>query len=170
VVKSDIIGAVDRVHAMAKLRIRVPSENFETTITLLDKEAPTTCASITNILPIEGKLLHGTSSGMEALTELEGEKKVRIEPENWVTNCLPGDVLYWHSLWGDGRFLKGKRENAELCFVYGRHVKLRDLDLRETAANLFGTFDSKLDEFAALSRRIRLEGAKLIVIDSLASG
>ena len=152
---------------MPKLRISVPSENFQSTITLLDKEAPVTCTAILKMLPIDGKLLHGTSSGNETLTELQGAQRARIEPENWVTNCLPGDVLYWYSLWGDGNNLRGKRENAELCFVYGRHVKLRDLNLRVTAANLFGSFDAKLEEFALICRKIRFDGAKQIILERI---
>jgi len=152
---------------LPKLRIVIPTENFETTATMLDAEAPVTCDRIRKILPVDGKLLHGMMSGNETLIELEGEKKVRIEPENWVYNFVPGDVLYWHSLWGDGRYLKGSRENAEIAFVYGRHVKLRDLGLRYTAANLFASIDSRLDEFAAISKKIRLEGAKRIVIESV---
>jgi len=150
---------------LSKIRISVPAEGFETTATLLDSEAPVTCGSVRKILPVEGSLLHASSSGNETLIELGGEKRVRIEPENWVFSFVPGDVLYWHSLWGDGKFLKGSRENAEIVFIYGRNVVLRDLALRATAANLFARFDSGLDEFAALSKRIRLEGAKRLVIE-----
>lgn len=150
---------------MSKLRLSIPSEAFETTVTLLEDEAPATCGSIRKIMPVDGRLMHCASSGQESVIELQGEQRVRIEPENWVTNYIPGDVLYWFSQWGDMQYFKGKRMNAEICFIYGRHVRLRDLNLRETSANLFGRIDSKLDEFAEISKKTRMEGVKRTVIE-----
>ncbi|MDA4112602.1 MAG: DUF3830 family protein [Thaumarchaeota archaeon] len=152
---------------MSKLKLSIPSENFETTITLLDDEAPVTCGSIMRIMPVDGRLMHCASSGQESVIELQGEQRVRIEPENWVTNYIPGDVVYWFSQWGDMQYFKGKRINAEISFIYGRHVKLRDLNLRETSANLFGRMDSKLEEFAAISKKTRIEGVKQTLIQVL---
>jgi hypothetical protein len=161
------MGSGQSGEELSKIRISIPAEGFETTATLLDSEAPVTCDSLRKILPVDGSMLHAASSGNETLIELSGEKKVRIEPENWVFQFIPGDVLYWHSLWGDGKFLRGSRDNAEIVFIYGRNVVLRDLGLRATPANLFGHIDSGLDEFAAICKRLRLEGAKKLAIESV---
>ncbi|MHB2037328.1 MAG: DUF3830 family protein [Nitrososphaerales archaeon] len=150
---------------MAKLSISIQSENFETTATLLEDEAPKTCKAISGVLPIEGNLMHAMISGNETLIELQGQTKVKLEPENWIFSYIPGDICYWHSLWGDGRYLKDIRDNAEITFIYGRHVRVRDLALRETGANLFARFDSKLDEFARICKKTRLEGVQKIKME-----
>lgn len=151
---------------MQKIRIIVPSEGFETTATLLETEAPLTCSAIWEKLPIEGRLLHAAMSGNETLMELEGEKMVKIEPENWVYNFIPGDVLYYYSHWGDEKYIRGNAEAAEITFVYGRDVRLKGAALRDTAANLFASIDSRLPEFAAVCRRVRVEGAKRVVVEA----
>jgi hypothetical protein len=149
---------------MAKIRISVPSEGFEATATLAESEAPKTCRGILGILPVEGSLLHAMSSGNETLIELQDNKKIRLEPENWVFNFVPGDILYWFSLWGDGKYLRGVRDNAEIVFIYGRNAKLRDVALRDSPANLFATIDQKVTEFAEVCRGLRTQGPKKIVI------
>ena len=153
---------------MTRIKISIPRESFQTTATLLDSEAPVTCNSIQNILPVESNLKLANSSGGETFVELPAEKRIKIEPENWVFNVIPGDVLYWHSLWGDGRVLRGSRDNAEIVFIFGRNVVLRDLALRPTAANLFGHIDSGLDDFASICKRLQTEGAKKLTIETTA--
>ena len=152
---------------MSRLLISIPSENFKTTATLLEDEAPKTCKGIIQVLPIEGNIMHAMMSGNETLIELQGPSKVKLEPENWIFSYVPGDICYWHSFWGDGKYLKDIRDNAEITFIYGRHARVRDLAQRETGANLFARFDSKLDEFAKISKKTRVEGVKHITIDLL---
>jgi hypothetical protein len=152
---------------LTKLRISIPSERFETTATLLDQEAPKTCQGILEALPVEGDLLHATSSGNETLIELQGKSKVRLEPENWVYNFIPGDILYWYSMWGDWKYLRGVRDNPEIVFIYGRNVKLRHISMLESPANLFANIDDKLEGFADICRNVRTQGPKKIVIERL---
>jgi hypothetical protein len=150
---------------LSKITISVPAANFETTATLLEHEAPRTIRAVLDALPVEGSLLHATSSGNETLIELQGKSKVKLEPENWVYNFDPGDVLYWYSLWGDGKYLRGVRDNAEIVFIYGRNAKLRDVALRDTPANLFATMDGRIKEFADVCRGLRTSGPVRITIE-----
>ncbi len=150
---------------MKKIRISVPSERFETTASLLDTEAPKTCTAVMKALPIEGYLLHAMMSGNESLVELHGRKMIKVGPENWVYSMVPGDILFWYSMWGDNRYLKDNTEFSEIVFIYGRHVRVRDLTLREAAANLFGRVDRKLEQFAAISRRVHDKGPVLLRIE-----
>jgi hypothetical protein len=149
---------------MTQIRILIPAENFETTATLLQDEAPQTCDAILRSLPLQGNMLHAMMSGNETFLVLEGEKMLRLEPENWTFKVIPGDILFWYSHWGEGKYLKDNPEFAEIVFIYGRHVQLRDLSHREAAGNLFATLDAKLSEFAKICSRIRVEGAKKILL------
>ena len=144
----------------------VLEEHFETTATLLKDEAPKTCEAIAKILPLEGTLLHAMASGNEVLVELP-DHALRIEPENWIYNFIPGDVGFWDSHWGEGAYLKDITTRvAEVVFIYGRHARLRNLALHETAANLFATIDKKLPEFAEICKRTRTVGPPRIRIEN----
>jgi hypothetical protein len=150
---------------MPKLRISVPSERFETTATLLHKEAPKTCSSILNALPIEGYLMHAVMSGNESALVFRGERTVKLKPENWVYAWVPGDILYFYSMWGDNKYLKDNTEYSEIVFIYGRYVRVRDLSLRETAANLFGRLDGKIEGFAKVSEKAHDKGPMKLRIE-----
>jgi hypothetical protein len=152
-----------------KIRIIVDPEGFETTATLLANEAPETCRAIKKILPICGPLVHGMMSGNEVFLLLPGDDTRYPGPENWVYNTIPGDVLFWHSQWGEGKYLKDNPVCAEIIFIYGRYVRLRDLSHHEVAANLFATIDSKLEAFARICQRVRNEGPRKIRIEVVES-
>lgn len=153
---------------MTQIRVIFPDEKFEMMVDLLENEAPKTCKAILEILPIESKLYHAMLSGNEVLVELTGKNMLRLEPENWVYHVIPGDVLYWHSHWGEAKYLKDNPEIDEIVFIYDRYTKLRDISHHDAAANLFGRISSNSDlsRFAEICRRIRREGPKIIRIES----
>lgn len=152
---------------MKHIRVFFPDEDFEMFVELLEGEAPKTCRAVQQILPIETKLYHAMLSGNEVLVELTGKNMLRLEPENWVYHVIPGDVLYWHSHWGEAKYLKDNPEIDELIFIYDRYTKLRDISHHDTAANLFGRISSTSDvrRFAEICRRIRREGPKTILLE-----
>jgi hypothetical protein len=78
---------------------------------------------------------------------------------------IPGDIAYWYSMWGDNKYLRDNTEFSEIIFTYGRYTRLRDLSLREAAANLFATFDSKLAEFAAISQSAHHSGPVSLILE-----
>jgi hypothetical protein len=152
---------------MTKIRISIPSEKFETTATLLESEAPKTCRAVFRALPIEGYLLHAMMSGNESLIELHGKRMIKLEPENWVYSMVPGDVLYWYSMWGENKYLKDNTEFSEIVFIYGRHVRVRDLSLREAAANLFARFEGNVEGFAKASKKVHDKGPMKLRIEKV---
>lgn len=129
-------------------------------IELRTDEAPETCAAIRDALPIEGSFVNGKFSGDEVYTTLEDDRLAALEPENWEYNAIPGDLGYWYSHWGDGRYERGKGKKAELVIVYGRRVKIRKGSDRPGAINLFGSVAGNLEELAEVCGRIQREGAK----------
>jgi hypothetical protein len=150
---------------VTKIRILIPSEKFETTATQLNDEAPETCETILRSLPIEGLLTHAMISGNQSVIEMRDLEMVKLEPENWVYSMIPGDIAYWYSMWGDNKYLRDNTEFSEIIFTYGRYTRLRDLSLREAAANLFATFDSKLAEFAAISQSAHHSGPISLILE-----
>jgi len=150
-----------------KIKIVMPDDNFETTATLLESEAPKTCKAVLSLLPLEGKLMHAMMSGNETLIELRGEKMIKLEPENWIYNVVPGDISYWYSHWGEGKYLKDNLEFSEIVFIYGRHVRVRNLAHENAATNLFGRIDSNLEGFAKACDRIRFDGARKIRLERI---
>jgi len=151
---------------MAKLKVSIPSEKFSTTVTLLDKEAPKTCKGVVKALPLEGPMIHGMMSGNETFVVMDGSKDLKLPPENWVYNVLPGDVLYFYSMWGEARYYKDNVSYSEIVFIYGRYARVSDLSLRPAACNLFGHIDAKLEEFASLCKKGRAEGPLKVRIES----
>lgn len=149
---------------MTKIRISVPTERFEMTATLLEKEAPRTCRGILAALPVEGKLIHGMMSGNETFIVVDKKKKLKLGQENQVYTMLPGDIAYFYSMWGDAKYLKDNEEFTEIAFMYGRYVRTRDITLRETAANLFGHF-TDIEGFTKVSRKARYEGPMKLRIE-----
>ena len=143
---------------MAKLQISVPSEKFSTTATFLTKEAPKTCKGVLKAFPLELPLIHGMMSGNESFVLMQGAKILKLQPENWVFNAIPGDVLFFYSMWGDAKYFKDNEPFSEIVFVYGRHIRLSDVSFRETAGNLFASMDGKLEEFASICKKARMEG------------
>ncbi|MEM2003920.1 MAG: DUF3830 family protein [Nitrososphaerota archaeon] len=154
---------------MNQIKVIFPDEKFEMRVDLLESEAPKTCKSVLNILPIETKIYHAMLSGNEVLVELTGKNMLKLEPENWVYHVIPGDVLYWHSHWGEAKYLRDNPEIDEIIFIYDRYTKLRDISHHEVAANLFGriSISSELSKFAEICRRIRREGPKMIRIEMI---
>ena len=149
---------------MTKIRISVPTEKFEMTATLLEREAPKTCRGILAALPLEGKLIHGMLSGNETFIVVDKKKKLKLGPENQVYTMLPGDIVYFYSMWGDNKYLKDNEEFTEIAFMYGRYVRTRDISMRETAANLFAHF-SDIEGFAKVSTKARREGPMKLRIE-----
>lgn len=143
-----------------QIRLRAAALDEPVTIELHFEEAPETCASILESLPIEGEFVNGKFSGDEVYTALSDDRLSSLNPENWEYNALPGDVGYWYSHWGDGRYERGKSEKAELVLVYGRRVRIRKGSDRVGAINLFGSVTENLEQFAAVCGRIQREGAK----------
>jgi hypothetical protein len=132
---------------------------------MLEDEAPGVCAHVWNLLPVEGKVVHGMYSGAEVFLMLE-----RPEPaarENLVQLPLPGELLYFYdeSVGAVG----ARKPVAELVLVYGRGVVLRAHEGVPTHCSLFGRIpgDWKYDwqEFALACRRARWEGPQTLRIE-----
>jgi hypothetical protein len=137
---------------------------------LLDDEAPEACRTAWDLLPVEGKVLHGMYSGAEVFLLLD--QAVPQPPENLCQLPLPGEVLLFTDT--SSSVANMKKPISEICFVYNRGVVLRGPEGVPTHCSLFARVpgDWKYDwsEFRAACRKARWEGPQLLRIERVATG
>ncbi len=122
---------------------------------VLDEDAPATAALVWDRLPIEGPLIHGQFSGAEVFVMVDDPA---VAPaENLVQLPLPGELLYFWE--GTDNATSGPDPVAEVAFIYGRGVTLRQAEGVPTHLNLFarvpGDWKHDWQEFAAGCRAAR---------------
>jgi len=87
--------------------------------TLLDGNAPKTCESAWNALPIEGKVIHAAYAGELIFTFADFKVSVVENPK--VMGLQPGDIAYnTHIL--PVQYPNGRLVPPELLFIYGPKV------------------------------------------------
>ena len=124
------------------------------------REAPETCSAVLGSLPTAGSARHGIYSGSEVYLVLPS---ILAPPREHATTIVgPGDVGFLTVEKGSGYGIE--QAYSEVCWFY-------DLDATPSmpegpiAVNVFARlFDA--DEFFAVCRRMRLEGAKRLEITS----
>ena len=126
---------------------------------LLEEDAPETCQHIWDLLPLEGKMIHGQYSGAEVFLLVDDRQQVSLE--NLTQLPLPGELLYYFGPVG------GRKESAkEICVIYGRGVVPRGHEGVPTSVTLFARIpgDWKYDwvDFANACRRVRFEGPQIL--------
>ena len=127
---------------------------------LLREQAPETCRAVLDALPAAGSARHGIYSGSEVYLVLPS---ILAPPREHATTIVgPGDVGFLTVEKGSGYGIE--QAYSEVCWFY-------DLDATPSmpegpiAVNVFARlFDA--DEFFAVCRRMRLEGAKRLEITS----
>src|SRR5437764_4597139 len=100
---------------------------------MLDDEAPEVCRVVWDLLPVEGKVLHGMYSGAEVFLLLD--RPVPQPPENLCQLPLPGEVLLFTD--ASSSVANSKKPVSEICFVYNRGVVLRGPEGVPTPGSLF---------------------------------
>src|SRR5438876_33604 len=97
-----------------RIRLTYPTTGQSVLAEMLDDEAPEVCRIVWDMLPVEGKALHGMYSGAEVFLLLD--KAVPHPPENLCQLPLPGEVLLFYD--GSSSVANARRPIAEICLVY----------------------------------------------------
>jgi Protein of unknown function (DUF3830) len=133
-------------------------EDVSARATLLVAEAPRTCATILEHLPIEAAAHHAIYSGSEVAMILP--TLIREEPENARSDVHQGEVGF---VWmAGGSHFGVESDFAEVCWFY-------DVDSRPsmwegpTPVSVFAHLGDA-ERFFAVCRRMRTEGAKTVRI------
>lgn len=125
----------------------ITSEGQEIRFSFYDREAPVTCKSIKDILPIDIKLFHARTSG-EEIWSPDGPELTIIQ-ENATINIEPGEI-------GIAPIHPRNRIAKCLVITYGT-AKLFD------CANIFGKVIKEDEErLKQLGNKIWLEGAQVV--------
>jgi hypothetical protein len=142
------------------MRILFPGENVTSIAELLEKEAPRTCETIWEALPVEGELNHAMWSGPE--TYLPIDASIRIRPEHQTLHPLPGEIGFYAI---DGGVLMGWPDDmAELAFFYGRGSR-PSMPGGPVAMNIFARIVENFEAFQNVCARIRKEGVKQLRVE-----
>jgi hypothetical protein len=141
------------------ITLSFPKENVSATAELLTDAAPETCRFVWLNLPVEGRTIHGMYSGAEIFVFVD--PPTPVEAENLVNMPLPGEILYYYQ---ENVYADSTEPFAEICVIYGRNVQLRGAGGIPTFASLFARMVGDWSEFAAVCKRVRYEGPKLLKI------
>lgn len=137
-----------------KLRLVLPDPGITALAELFESEAPKTCRTIWDTLPLTGELYHGIWSGPE--TYMPIAPSIRVPPENQTVQTQAGEIGYY-ALEG-GRIVDWPEDFAELAFFYGRGAR-PGMPTGPVAVNLVARIVENLDGFARACDEIRRSGA-----------
>src|SRR5262245_27199664 len=104
-----------------RIRLTYVATSESVVAEMLDDEAPEVCRVVWELLPVEGKVLHGMYSGAEVFLLLD--KAVTQPRENLCQLPLPGELLLFSDT--SSSVATSKKPISEICFVYHRGVVLR---------------------------------------------
>jgi hypothetical protein len=127
---------------------------------LLEQQAPKTCQTIWNHLPLEGEGVHAIYSGSEIAFFIS--KDIIIEPENCTSRTIPGDVAYYFQ--PPGASYGWDEGISELCWFYDRDSR-PSMPEGPVQVNIFARIIGDTSAFYALCYRIRREGAKTFRVE-----
>lgn len=141
-----------------EFRIEFRDEGVQALATLLLEEAPETCRTISSEMPIEGIAHHAIYSGSEVAFVLP--RAIRIDAERPTTQVSPGDIGFaWMK---KGSHYGVTEDFAEICWFYDRDARPSMWE-GPVAVTVFARL-VEAGDFMGVCRRMRMEGAKRIVI------
>ena len=136
---------------------------------LLDAQAPRTCAAVWDALPQGGDAFHGKYARNEVYTLVEDFAPAPPGLENTTITPIPGDVC---GFWFTGQELASASHGysderrpdpvatiVDLAFFYERNNLLLNPDVGWVPGNVFATIVEGLEEIAAASADLWLNGA-----------
>jgi hypothetical protein len=155
----------EKLSSLRQIRLTFVASGESVVAEMLNDEAPEVCRLLWDLLPVEGKALHGMYSGAEVFLLLD--KPEPHPPENLCQLPLPGELLLFHD--ASSSVANSKKPVSEICFVYNRGVVLRGPEGVPTHGSLFARVcgDWKFDWTACRDacRRCRWEGPQMLRIE-----
>jgi len=143
-----------------RIRLALSRDDVVAEAKLLEHEAPETCTTLWEALPLSGELQHAIWSGPE--TYLLIDPSIRVPPENQITRAEAGDIAFY-SVTG-GRIVDWPDDIAELAFFYGRGAQPA-MPTGPVAVNLFARIVDNLAGFAEACERMRREGIQELRVE-----
>jgi Protein of unknown function (DUF3830) len=136
---------------------------------MLDAQAPRTCRAVWDALPQGGDAFHGKYARNEVYTLVEDFAPEPPGRENTTITPIPGDVCaFWFTGQELGSASHGYSEErrpagdtmiVDLALFYERNNLLLNPDVGWVPGNVFATIVEGLDEVAAASADLWLNGA-----------
>lgn len=133
---------------------------------LLDKDAPRTCDTVWNALPLIGDIYHAKYARNEVYTMVPRFSSPSVGMENTTVTPIPGDVVYFDFPGGmlDRKFKEEKGIDAlpgvvDLAIFYGRNNLLLNGDIGWVPGNVYATIVDGLDRMAEACNDVWRSGA-----------
>ena len=150
------------------VEITLESRKARCVAELLDAQAPRTCAALWDALPQGGDAFHGKYARNEVYTLVEDFAPEPPGLENTTITPIPGDLCaFWFTGQALGSASHGysdeRRPDAaasvvDLAYFYERNNLLLNPDVGWVPGNVFGRIVEGLDEIAAASADLWLNG------------
>lgn len=141
------------------MEIRLTKRDVACVARLLDDEAPRTCATVWDALPLSGDVYHAKYARNEIYTLVPPPEGTDPGLENPTITPIPGDLCYFsfsagqmpvaaHG-YGEGEGSAGMDRVVDLALFYGRNNLLLNADVGFVPGNVFATVVENLDAMAA---------------------
>jgi hypothetical protein len=151
-----------------RIEITLAQRGVRCVARLLDEQAPRTCAAFWDALPQGGDAFHGKYARNEIYTLVEDFAAEPPGRENSTITPIPGDVCaFWFTAAELGSASHGYDEQrrpqegrgiVDLALFYERNNLLLNPDVGWVPGNVFATIVEGLDEIAAASQDMWLNG------------
>ena len=129
---------------------------------LLESEAPETCASFWEALPFEGKILHGSFTGLTLFFFVEFAVAKVENP--YVTGARPGCLLL--NTYANKGLFEGKTLHEEIILPYSTTGIFWNWG-GMLPSNHFAQIQDSLDKLYTVGRRLKEHGAEIISLSKL---
>ena len=150
--------------------ISLDKRGITATARLLDDLAPRTCEAVWNALPLGSDVYHAKYARNEIYTLVEAFADPEPGRENPTITPIPGDVVYFsfeqwqlatssHGYSADEQPHRADRI-VDLALFYERNNLLLNPDVGWVPGNVFATIVDGLDEIAAASQDLWLNGVQ----------
>ena len=144
-----------------EIEMRFVDEDCSVRVRLLEDQAPRTCGTIWQALPLAGDAVHASYSG--TVVGLLFDPTVVVPEENATACIQTGDVMFTHY---EPNFRHGHPDPvSEIYWAYDRYARPTIPGQWVPAtANVFGTIIGDPTAFYAICRRIPKEGWKRLEV------
>jgi hypothetical protein len=151
------------------IEVKLESRGVSCRARLLDEEAPRTCDTVWDALPLEGDVFHAKYARNEIYTFVETP---HTDPgmENPTITPIPGDICYIPFTAGQlssGAYgyrkdeaVAGAATVVDIALFYGRNNLLLNADIGFVPANVFATIEENLAEMAEACNDVWRRGSE----------
>lgn len=148
-----------------RIRLTFVAEGVSAEAQMLEGETASVCEAVWKLLPVEGLARHAIYSGSEVALHLE--RSLLTELCSSTTEVLVGDVAY--AFLPGGKYYGLGHDLGEICWFYDRDARPSMFE-GPVPVSVFARMAGNVRPFYEACRRMRVEGAKQVLIERVVTG